>query len=271
MERELTLLVETVRKAGAKVRQLVRDGFEIQAKLDRSPVTTVDIEVNRILHEMQRREFPLDGWLSEESPDDPARLTHSRVWIVDPIDGTKALVNRMSEFCISAALVERGVPVVAAILKPLTDELFTAMRGRGLSLNGARVTPSPLHKVDPVIMVNAWELRTDRWRTLAETARCRPIYSIANALALVAAGRVQAALTLEPENEWDLAAGVLLIEESGGTVCDMDGKPFVFNQPTPRFLGVIAVAATTDHDLRTKLQTYAEHAGSQSQRKPAVS
>ncbi len=108
MERELATLVEAIRSAGTKVRELVKVGFEVQTKQDRSPVTTVDHEVNRILHEMQRLEFPQDAWLSEESPDDPARLTNRRVWIVDPIDGTKALVNRMPEFCISAALIERG-------------------------------------------------------------------------------------------------------------------------------------------------------------------
>lgn len=162
MERELAALVEAVRNAGAKARELVRVGFEVQTKSDRSPVTTVDHEVNRILQEMQRREFPQDGWLSEESPDDPSRLINTRVWIVDPIDGTKALVNRMPEFCISAALVERGVPVVAAILNPSTDELFTAMRGGGLFLNGARVTPSSTPDFNPVIMVSAWEFRSDR-------------------------------------------------------------------------------------------------------------
>ena len=267
MEQELAVLVEAVRKAGAKVRELVRDGFEVQTKPDRSPVTTVDHEVNRILHEMQRREFPRDGWLSEESPDDPARLDNTRVWIVDPIDGTKALVNRMPEFCISAALVERGVPVVAAVLNPSTGELFTAVRGGGLFLNGARVTLSFPHDFNPIIMVSARELRSDRWSTLAETTRCHPMYSIANALALVAAGRVQAAFTIEPEHEWDVAAGVLLIEESGGAISDGAGKPFVFNQPMPKFRGVIAVAATADRDLRAKLQTHAEHARSQPQRK----
>lgn len=270
MERELATLVESIRNAGAKVRELVRGGFAVQTKPDRSPVTTVDHEVNRILQEMQRREFPQDGWLSEESPDDPARLTKMRVWIVDPIDGTKALVNRMPEFCISAALVERGIPVVAAILNPSTDELFTAVRGGGLFLNGARVTLSPAHDSNPVIMVSTWEFRSGRWSTLAETTRCRPMYSIANALALVAAGRVQAALTVEPENEWDLAAGVLLIEESGGAINDADGKPFVFNQRTPRSRGVIAVAATTDKNLRANLQTHAEYASSQPERKRAV-
>src|SRR5438477_417399 len=184
MERELAALVEAVRNAGAKVRELVRVGFEVQTKHDRSPVTTVDHEVNRILHEMQRLEFPQDGWLSEESTDDLARLAHLSVWIVDRIDGTKSLVNRMPEFCISAALVERGTPIIAAILNPSTDELFTAVRGGGLFLNGTRVTPSPTHDCNPVILVNAWEFRNDRWSTLAETTQCRPMYSIANRSAI---------------------------------------------------------------------------------------
>ena len=264
MDRELAALVESILNAGAKVRDMVRVGFDVQTKPDRSPVTTVDHEVNHILHDMQRREFPQDGWLSEESPDDPARLTNTRVWVVDPIDGTKALVNRLPEFCISAALIERGVPVIAAILNPSTDELFTATRGGGLFLNSTRITLSPTHDVkDPVIMVNAWELRANRWAALAETAQCRPMYSIANALALVAAGRAQAVLTIEPENEWDLAAGVLLVEESGGTISDAAGKPFAFNQPTPTARGVIAVAAAADKNLRANLQIHAEHARSQ--------
>jgi myo-inositol-1(or 4)-monophosphatase len=267
MERELATLVESIMNAGAKVRELVEVGFDVQTKSDRSPVTSVDHAVNRILHEMQRREFPQDGWLSEESPDDSARLNNQRVWIVDPIDGTKALVNRIPEFCISAALIERGAPVVAAILNPSTDELFTAVRGGGLFLNGLRVPASHAHDVKPVIMVNAAEFRIDRWSTLAETARCRPMYSIANALALVAAGRVQAALTIEPENEWDLAAGVLLIEESGGVISDAAGKPFTFNQPTPRFRGVIAVAATANKNLHASLKAHAEGASSKSKRK----
>jgi myo-inositol-1(or 4)-monophosphatase len=267
LERELTTLVESILRAGAKVRELVKVGFDVQTKSDRSPVTAVDHEVNRILHEMQEREFPLDGWLSEESPDDPVRLTSRRVWIVDPIDGTKALVNRIPEFCISVALIERGIPVVAAILNPSTDELFTAVRGGGLFLNGARITPSPTYDINPAILVNAWEFRIGRWSTLAETTRCRPMHSIANALALVASGRVRAVLTIEPLNEWDLAAGVLLIEESGGGVTDADGKPFAFNQPTPRFRGAIAAA---DKNLHATLQAHAGRAGSTSDREQAV-
>lgn len=267
MEQELALLVEAVRKAGAKVRELVKDGFEVQTKPDRSPVTTVDHEVNRILHEMQCREFPLDGWLSEESPDDPARLTHQRVWIVDPIDGTKALINRLPEFTISAALIERGIPIVGAILNPSTDELFTAVRGGGLYLNGSRVTLSPPRDFNAVIMISGKDFGTDRWSTLGDTTRCRPIYSIANAMALVAAGRVRAACTVEAMNEWDLAAGALLIEEGGGTVSDAAGNLLLFNQPKPTLRGVIAVTAAADKGLRATLQTQADQARSQPEKK----
>src|SRR5207237_10527655 len=136
----------------------------------------------------------------------------------------------------------------------------TAVRGRCVFFNGTCVAPLSTQDCNPVILVNAWEFRNDRWSTLAETTQCRPMYSIANALTLVAAGRVQAALTIEPENEWDLAAGVLLIEESGGAISNAAGKPFVFNQPTPRLRGVIAVAATAGKDQRAKLQAKANNA-----------
>lgn len=267
MEQELALLVKAVRKAGTKVLELVKHGFEVQTKPDRSPVTTVDHEVNRILHEMQRREFPQDGWLSEESPDDPARLTRQRVWIVDPIDGTKALINRLPEFTISAALIERGVPIVGAILNPSTDELFAAVRGGGLYLNGSRLTLSPLREFTAVIMSSGKDFGTDGYSTLDNTMRHRPIYSIANAMALVAAGRVRAAFTVDSMNEWDLAAGVLLIEEGGGTVSDAAGNPLIFNQPKPTIRGVIAVTAQADKDLRARLQARAEQARSQPERK----
>ena len=260
MERELAQLTRTIRKAGARALEVARQGFEVYRKKDRSPVTTADLEVNRILQEMWETHFPGDGWLSEESPDDLSRLDKARVWVVDPIDGTKAYVNRVPEFCISVGLVEKGVPILAAILNPSTEELFTARRGEGLCLNGKPI--SPVRPADTVshVMVNPWEFHGGRWADLNGKVRCQTMYSIAHSLALVAAGRMQATLTIEPENEWDLAAGVLLVTESGGTVADAEGRTFTFNQPTPRFLGVIAVAATAPEGLRLLLQTQADRA-----------
>ncbi len=262
MERESDLLIESVREAGARAMELARTGFEVHTKKDRSPVTTADLEVERILHAMQRKHFPDDGWLSEESPDDQTRLSRPRVWIVDPIDGTKAYVNRMPEFCISAALVEQGRPVLAAVLNPSTGELFTATKGTGLRLNGAPLVSAPLHDSPPIIMVNPWELRSGRWAALDGEVHCRPMYSIANALTMVAAGRVRAAITAEPENEWDLAAAVLLIEEGGGAIEDAAARRFLFNQPKPRFRGVVAVARGTDDSLHRLLRACVGRAAS---------
>jgi myo-inositol-1(or 4)-monophosphatase len=266
MERELAQLTSTIRQAGVRALDLAEQGFEVLTKKDRSPVTTADLEVNRMLHEMWQTHFPDDGWLSEESPDDHARLDKARVWVVDPIDGTRAYVNRLPEFCISVGLVEKGTPVMAAIFNPSTDELFTALRGGGLCLNGKPIAPITPLDTHSHIMVSPWEFRDGRWAGLDSHLQCRPMFSIAHSLALVAAGRIQATLTIEPENEWDLAAGVLLIQESGGTVTDAEGRALTFNQPTPRFRGVIAVAATAREDLRPILQTHADRARKKKQR-----
>ena len=260
MERELTILTRTLREAGKRAMDLAVKGFEVQMKQDRSPVTTADLEVNRILHEMQEAHFPDDGWLSEESRDDPARLAKLRVWVVDPIDGTKAFVNKLPQYCISVGLIEAGMPVLGAIFNPSTDELFTATVGQGLRVNGQLVSPAAPGGERSEVLVNPWEYRGGRWADLDGEVHCRPTLSIAYALALVAAGRTQATLTIEPENEWDVAAGVLLIQESGGTVSDAEGRPFVFNQAVPRFRGVIAVSATAGAELRPLLETHADRA-----------
>jgi len=260
MERELTQLVQAITQAGARARELATRGFEVHTKKDRSPVTTADLEVNRILHEMQQTHFPEDGWLSEESPDDPARLEKPRVWIIDPIDGTRAYVNRLPEYCISVALVEKGNPVLAAIFNPSTDELFTAIRGQGLRVNGKPMTLHPVQDPPALVMVSPREYRNGRWASLDGLVQCRPMSSIAYALALVAAGRILATITIEPQNEWDLAGGVLLIEESGGAVTDGVGNRFTFNQETPRFQGVIAVAVTAGEELLPLLQTHVDQA-----------
>ncbi len=241
MQRELDLLQDAVRLAGTRVLELARNGFTTHQKADRSPVTSADLEVNRLLYDRLIGAFPDDGWLSEETPDSPVRLQKKRVWIVDPIDGTNAFIRGLPEFCISAALVESGQPLVGAVLNPVTDELFTAIRGQGFRLNG-NPPPPATHAGRPVILVNPWELSAGRFASAEETAVCRPMHSIAYALALVAAGRADAALTFKREHEWDLVAGVLLIREAGGTVTDGAGKPFRFNQPRPSMQGTVAMA-----------------------------
>lgn len=240
---ELEVLIDAIQSAGREALRFAADGFEMILKPDHSPVTSADLAVNQLLLSRLRSAFPLDGWLSEESPDDLERLRKTRVWVVDPIDGTKAFISGEPEFCISVALVQRGHPVVAAIFNPSTDELFTATRGGGLHLNAKLISPQdPPGDRLPLIALSPWEREIGRFASLVPLISSPPIRSIAWALALTANGRIHGAATLEPENEWDVAAGTLLIEEAGGTICDGNGRGLTFNRPEPRYCGIIATS-----------------------------
>jgi myo-inositol-1(or 4)-monophosphatase len=255
MDRELALLSEAMHQAGREALRLSTAGFDTYTKADHSPVTSADLAVNRILHDCVSTAFPDDGWLSEETADTNARLSRTRVWIVDPIDGTRAFVRGVPEFCLSAALVEEGRPIVAAIFNPSTGEFFSAMRGRGFRIERLLkpVQPPFASTERPLALVNPWELRVGRFEALEPHVRCRPIGSIAYALALVAAGRADAAITLDGGNEWDIAAGVLLIEESGGQATTASGQPFAFNRSDPRLSGTLAIGSSLPAPVRTHL------------------
>lgn len=229
--------------AGAEALNLAAHGFEIHTKADHSPVTSADLAVNDILRTRLLAAFPDDGWLSEESPDSPVRLNKQRVWVIDPIDGTSAFIRREPEFCISVALVENGRPMVAAIFNPSIEELFVATRGGGLHLNDAPMS-SHAHESSkrPTIALSPWEQHAGRFKTVEEHAASQPMRSIAWALALTASGRIHAVATLESQNEWDIAAGALLIEEAGGTALDGTGQALRFNRPEPRYPGMIATS-----------------------------
>jgi len=255
MEQELQILVGAMKLAGRKALDLAGEGLSIHTKPDHSPVTTADWAVDRLIHDTIADNFPEDGWLSEERRDAPDRLTKKRIWVLDPIDGTRAFIKKVPQFCISAALVENGIPVVGAILNPSTDELFTAIQGRGVRLNGQDAAASDLSRSSdlPLVLANPWELRHGRLESLSREARCLPIGSIAYALAHVATGRAAAAIMLEGGSEWDVAAGTLLIEESGGIITDVHEKRRRFNQPDPRLNGTIAMGPGAPDALRTAL------------------
>ncbi len=251
---ELNILTAAIRAAGKEALRIAAAGFETVQKADHSPVTSADLAVNQILQAQLQLAFPEDGWLSEESPDDLVRLQRARVWVVDPIDGTKAFINGEPEFCISVALIEHGRAIVAAVFNPSVDELYTAIRGGGLYLNTKPVTPPAIHgDQQPIIAMSPWEQQIGRFSLVDGMVGSRPMRSIAWALALTASGRIQGLATLEPENEWDVAAGALLIEESGGGVCDGSGHALAFNQTKPRYQGTIAISARCPEPLRQRL------------------
>jgi myo-inositol-1(or 4)-monophosphatase len=261
-DRELHIVTEAITAAGAEALRLASQGFEIHLKPDRSPVTSADLAVNGTLQERLLESFPDDGWLSEESPDDPARLEKARVWVIDPIDGTKAFISREPEFCISVALVERGLPVVAAIFNPSTNELFSAKRGGGLLFNGERAARLELRTDrQPVVALSPWEHEIGRFTSLGAYAAAHPMRSIAWALALAANGRIHAVATFESENEWDVAAGALLIEETGGTMSDGSGQRLEFNRPTPRYRGIVATHPACPDPVQRQLRALSQTSG----------
>lgn len=255
MDHELSILSEAMRRAGREALRMAATGFDTYTKPDQSPVTSADLAVNQILRDHLSAAFPEDGWLSEETEDDHHRLTRSRVWIVDPIDGTRSFVRGLPEFSLSVALVEQGMPAVAAIFNPATGEFFSAIRGQGIRVERqAEAGQAPFTPPErPLALVNPWELRVGRFQALEPHLHCRPIGSIAYALALVAAGQADAVVTLEGGNEWDIAAGVLLIEESGGRATTAAGHPFTFNRADPRVKGTLAIGTDLTTPTRTHL------------------
>jgi myo-inositol-1(or 4)-monophosphatase len=209
-------------------------------KVDDDPITEADRTANRILRQALHRDG--EGWLSEESFDDPARLENERVWVVDPLDGTREFVAGIPEWCISVGFVENGKAVAGGICNPATRELFLGAVGQGITLNGKAVCPSNCRGLsEAVVLASRSEVRRGEWDCFRQAPFVtRPMGSVAYKLALVAAGRADATWTLAPKNEWDIAAGVALVECAGGFARKIDNSQICFNQKSTRLPGLLA-------------------------------
>jgi myo-inositol-1(or 4)-monophosphatase len=206
-----------------------------------NPVTKADLEANACIRALVAEAFPGDGWLSEETADSSERLTHRRVWVVDPLDGTKEFIQHIPEFCVCIALVEAGRPIVAVQYNPAADRLYEAVRGGGTRVNGAAARVSATAKVaDAVVLASRSEDKRGEWDPFKGRMRVTLTGSVAFKLAELATGAGDATFTLTPKNEWDICAGTLLVEEAGGRVTDLAGAPLVFNQPKTLRPGMIA-------------------------------
>jgi myo-inositol-1(or 4)-monophosphatase len=249
------LLNEAVRAAGELALSFFGSGMTGRQKADATPVSDADLAVDRMLHERLIGERPDYGWLSEESADHPSRLDAARLWIVDPIDGTRAFLAGTPEWTIAAALVEHGQPVLGAVFNPATGEMFTARRGGGAWLNGAPISVTTREEIAGCRMIATKGFFKHKiWIAPWPATETIWVNSIAYRLALIAAGRADATLSLTGKSEWDIAAAALLVEEAGGRVTDAAGTPLAYNQPSPRINGLVA-AAPRLHDLlvaRTK-------------------
>lgn len=241
---DLALLVEAARGAGRIAARFFRDEPEVWDKPDGAgPVTEADLAVDAMLRDRLCAARPDYGWLSEETPDSPARLTASRVFIVDPIDGTKAFIEGSSAFSHSLAVVEEGVVVAAVVYLPIRGKLYAAARGHGATLNDHAIRASDARAFDGAeVLATKHTLGPDHWpRGVPPVTRAyRP--SLAYRMALVGEGRFDGMVTFRPTWEWDIAAGALIIEEAGGIATDAAGGALRFNGARPQVAGVLAAA-----------------------------
>lgn len=241
MSSDLQLAQDAARKAGAVIMSYFRDEYEIQHKGEGNPVTTADLEADKVLKSILLGARPEDGWLSEETVDSKERLDKRRVWIVDPIDGTKEFIQGIPQFAISIALAVDGDITVGVVYNPAKNELFSAERGKGASLNGLPISVTPLTDLRAAnILASRSEVKRGEFDQFVDDYTITPIGSIAYKLALVAGGQADLTFTLTPKTEWDFAAGALLIEEAGGRIHVLGDHPQKFNQPNPLVKGVVS-------------------------------
>lgn len=217
-------------------------GVNVEFKRTGEPVTAADRAVNQLLYEMLAKDG--EGWLSEESTNDPSRLDKKRVWVVDPLDGTTEFIARVPEWSVSIGLVEQGRAVAGGVSNPVTGEVILGSLETGIVESAhASAAFSPADN-RPRILASRSEMKRGEWNCFADAPfSIRTVGSVAYKLALVAAGLADATWTFVPKCEWDVAAGVALVMAGGGIVTTLDGEAPIFNRPDPLVDGLIAMSA----------------------------
>lgn len=206
------------------------------------PLTQADLAVDMALKDILPAEG--EGWLSEETVDSTERLNKARVWIVDPIDGTREFIEGIPEWCVSIGLIEDGKPVAGGIHNPATGERITGSIDSGVVYIGPNETLGATSLRMASVGASRSEIRRGEWAGHDDSAfTIVPMGSVAYKLALVAAGRLDATWTLVPKNEWDLAGGAALLAASGGWGVLKDGSDPTWNDEDPLVPGFIATTA----------------------------
>jgi myo-inositol-1(or 4)-monophosphatase len=252
LQLDAELLCAALREAGDLGLDLMAKNVRNWSKSDGSVVTEADLAINDLLFERLQRPRPDYGWLSEETPDDDRRLSCERLWIVDPIDGTRSFVAGTDGWCIGVALIENGRPILSALYRPMLDELYFAAKGAGAWRNVDRMRPR-----DGASLVQAELLGTGRAVKMmgAEIiGKDVPHIPLLLRLAFVASGQADIALSTGHKNDWDLAAGDLLMQESGAKLTTIDGHQMIYNRVQTWQNGMVAAGPLRHNAVMTRLE-----------------
>ena len=232
MNQILNTAIKAAIEGGKIVSSFFKNKYEVSMKGIENPVTEADIAVDNKLKEILMHDFPNYGWLSEETKDTKDRLKKDRVWVVDPIDGTKEFVEGIPNFAISIGLVEKGIPILGVIYNPISKDLFTGYEN-GTYLNKKPTQLSNSTDFQNMVMLNSRsETKKGLWKPYEhQFKKLIPVGSIALKLAMIATGKADIVASLRPKNEWDLCAGHCLINSSGGQLLTTEGQKISYNKP----------------------------------------
>ena len=231
LDADLALLVSAAREAGEAAMGYFRQSPETWWKNGgRSPVTAGDYAANDVLIRRLREARPEYGWISEETEDDGGRTSFETLFVVDPIDGTRAFMNGMDTWCVSAAVVQNRRPVAGVLVAPALGEVFTARLDGPALLNGAPIVvarPDAGRMLTVASPADAFHRLTQARNGLYSKAAHIP--SLAYRLAMIAAGRLDATLVHPNSHDWDLAAAELILERAGGALRKLEGGAIAYN------------------------------------------
>jgi len=237
---EMDSAERAAREAGAIVMGMFKGKYDVHEKSKNNPVTTADLEANRTIREILQFKFSADGWLSEEDYDTSRRLSLSRVWVVDPIDGTKEFIEGVPQFAISIGFVVDGRPKVGVVYNPAEQRLYKAAAGQGAYLNDQPIRVTARTEIDGAVLLVSRSEPQRKFKVFIDRCDIKPVGSIAFRLAKIAAGDGDSTLTLRSIREWDICAGAMIVQEAGGVIVNGKGETMTFNQSECRFRGVVA-------------------------------
>ena len=253
-ETDLKLLETAAREAGEIARGFWREDPQVWDKGGDDPVSEADFAVDKHLANRLLEARPDHGWVSEETEDNPARFDTRRLFIVDPIDGTRAYVAGEKTWAHSLALVEDGAVIAACVYLPVLDKMYLAERGKGAMLNGAPLRTSDADEVNGASVLSPKvSFKPEFWKNGPPPVSRHFRPSLAYRLSLVGEGRFDAMITLRGAWEWDIAAGALIASEAGATVTDRHGETLTFNSASRKTAGVIAASERVHAGLLDRL------------------